>query len=158
RSFLCAQGARAGVTHPVQPGRESKQTILCQTMHILLHPGGIPPPKVQYTTLFAVCLYRRGPAAIRAKTAGAQPRNSWEIRPALLPGDRPGGLFRARRLQLARFAGTKKEKRSEPTDMETKTLPALEAGEYAGGLWYYEPHVYLPYRYVLGRPGARPLV
>ena len=42
--------------------------------------------------------------------------------------------------------------------METKTLPALEAGEYAGGLWYYEPHVYLPYRYVLGRPGARPLV
>ena len=42
--------------------------------------------------------------------------------------------------------------------METKTLPTLEAGEYAGGLWYYEPHVYMPYRYVLGRPGARPLV
>ena len=42
--------------------------------------------------------------------------------------------------------------------METKTLPTLEAGEYAGGLWYYEPHVYQPYRYVLGRPGKRPLV
>ena len=42
--------------------------------------------------------------------------------------------------------------------METKTLPALQAGEYAGGLWYYEPHVYMPYRYVLGRPGHRPLV
>ena len=42
--------------------------------------------------------------------------------------------------------------------MGTQTLPALQAGEYAEGLWYYEPHVYLPYRYVLGRPGARPLV
>ena len=42
--------------------------------------------------------------------------------------------------------------------METKTLPALQAGEYAGGLWYYEPHIYMPYRYVLGRPGHRPLV
>ena len=42
--------------------------------------------------------------------------------------------------------------------METKHLPALEAGEYAGGLWYYEPHVYMPYRFVLGKPGKRPLV
>ena len=42
--------------------------------------------------------------------------------------------------------------------MDTTTLPVLEAGEYAGGLWYYEPHVYMPYRFVLGRPGQRPLV
>ena len=26
------------------------------------------------------------------------------------------------------------------------------------GLWYYEPHTYQPYRYVLGRVGRRPLV
>ncbi len=42
--------------------------------------------------------------------------------------------------------------------MTTQLLPTLEAGEYPGGLWYYEPHVYLPYRYVLGRPGRKPLV
>ena len=28
------------------------------------------------------------------------------------------------------------------------TLPRLEAGEYPGGIWYYEPHTYQPYRYV----------
>ena len=38
------------------------------------------------------------------------------------------------------------------------TLPRLEAGEYPGGIWYYEPHTYQPYRYVLGRVGRRPLV
>ena len=37
-------------------------------------------------------------------------------------------------------------------------LPRLEAGEYPGGIWYYEPHTYQPYRYVLGRVGRRPLV
>ena len=26
------------------------------------------------------------------------------------------------------------------------TLPRLEAGEYPGGIWYYEPHTYQPYR------------
>ena len=33
--------------------------------------------------------------------------------------------------------------------MQTEQLPRLEAGEYPGGIWYYEPHTYLPYRYVL---------
>ena len=42
--------------------------------------------------------------------------------------------------------------------MEIQQLPRLEPGEYPGGTWYYEPHVYLPYRYVLGRVGRRPLV
>ena len=42
--------------------------------------------------------------------------------------------------------------------MQTEALPLLEAGEYAGGIWYYEPHTYQPYRYVLGRVGRRPLV
>lgn len=42
--------------------------------------------------------------------------------------------------------------------MQTQSLPALTAGEYPGGIWYYEPHVYMPYRYVLGRVGCRPLV
>jgi hypothetical protein len=42
--------------------------------------------------------------------------------------------------------------------METNTLPRLEAGEYAGGIWYYEPHTYLPYRFVLGRVGRHPLI
>ena len=37
--------------------------------------------------------------------------------------------------------------------MQTEQLPRLEAGEYPGGIWYYEPHTYLPYRYVLGRVG-----
>ena len=35
--------------------------------------------------------------------------------------------------------------------MLCETLPRLEADEYPGGLWYYEPHTYQPYRYVLGR-------
>ena len=34
--------------------------------------------------------------------------------------------------------------------MLCETLPRLEADEYPGGLWYYEPHTYQPYRYVLG--------
>ena len=34
--------------------------------------------------------------------------------------------------------------------MQTEQLPRLEAGEYPGGIWYYEPHTYQPYRYVLG--------
>ena len=42
--------------------------------------------------------------------------------------------------------------------MQTEALPLLEAGEYVGGIWYYEPHTYQPYRYVLGRVGRRPLV
>ena len=42
--------------------------------------------------------------------------------------------------------------------MQTEQLPRLEAGEYPGGIWYYEPHTYLPYRYVLGRVGRHPLV
>ena len=37
--------------------------------------------------------------------------------------------------------------------MESLSLPALQAGEYAGGVWYYEPHTYQNYRYVLGRVG-----
>ena len=40
--------------------------------------------------------------------------------------------------------------------MQTEQLPRLEAGEYPGGIWYYEPHTYLPYRYVLaGWAGTR---
>ena len=35
--------------------------------------------------------------------------------------------------------------------MQTEQLPRLEAGEYPGGIWYYEPHTYQPYRYVLVR-------
>ena len=42
--------------------------------------------------------------------------------------------------------------------MQTISLPVLEAGEYAGGVWYYEPHTYQNYRYVLGRVGKHPLV
>ena len=42
--------------------------------------------------------------------------------------------------------------------MNTQQLPRLEAGEYPGGVWYYEPHTYQPYRFVLGRVGRRPLV
>ena len=34
--------------------------------------------------------------------------------------------------------------------MHTDALPLLKADEYPGGLWYYEPHTYQPYRYVLG--------
>ena len=30
--------------------------------------------------------------------------------------------------------------------MLCETLPRLEADEYPGGLWYYEPHTYQPYR------------
>ena len=37
--------------------------------------------------------------------------------------------------------------------MQTEQLPRLEAGEYPGGIWYYEPHTYLPYRYGLCRVG-----
>ena len=39
--------------------------------------------------------------------------------------------------------------------MQTISLPVLEAGEYAGGIWYYEPHTYQSYRYVQGRVGNR---
>ena len=42
--------------------------------------------------------------------------------------------------------------------MNTQQLPRLEAGEYPGGIWYYEPHTYQPYRFVLGRVGRHPLV
>ena len=42
--------------------------------------------------------------------------------------------------------------------MQTISLPVLKAGEYAGGVWYYEPHTYQSYRYVLGRVGKHPLV
>ena len=42
--------------------------------------------------------------------------------------------------------------------MQTEQLPILEAGEYPGGIWYYEPHTYQPYRFVLGRVGRHPLV
>ena len=42
--------------------------------------------------------------------------------------------------------------------MHTDALPLLKADEYPGGLWYYEPHTYQPYRYVLGRGGRHPLV
>lgn len=42
--------------------------------------------------------------------------------------------------------------------MEVEMIPTLEAGEYAGEQWLYEPHTYMPYRYVLGRPGKKPLV
>ena len=38
--------------------------------------------------------------------------------------------------------------------MQTEQLPRLEAGEYPGGIWYYEPHTYQPYRYVLVLVGA----
>ena len=31
--------------------------------------------------------------------------------------------------------------------MLCETLPRLEADEYPGGLWYYEPHTYQPYRW-----------
>ena len=48
--------------------------------------------------------------------------------------------------------------RQEFTIMQTVSLPVLEAGEYAGGVWYYEPHTYQNYRYVLGRVGKHPLV
>ena len=40
--------------------------------------------------------------------------------------------------------------------MHTDALPLLKADEYPGGLWYYEPHTYQPYRYVLaGWAGTR---
>ena len=42
--------------------------------------------------------------------------------------------------------------------MQTESIPQLTAGEYPGGTWYYEPNTYQPYRYVLGRVGAHPLV
>ena len=42
--------------------------------------------------------------------------------------------------------------------MQTEQIPVLEADEYPGGIWYYEPHTYQPYRYVLGRVGRHPLV
>ena len=38
--------------------------------------------------------------------------------------------------------------------MQTEQIPVLKADEYPGGIWYYEPHTYQPYRYVLGRVGA----
>src|SRR5699024_11824951 len=77
------QSARAGdSSRPARAG--SKQTFLlcqtaqtlpcpvCQTLHILLYPGGTPPPKPQYTTLFAFCLYhRRHPPGIHDRPAGA---------------------------------------------------------------------------------------
>ena len=34
--------------------------------------------------------------------------------------------------------------------MQTEQIPVLKADEYPGGIWYYEPHTYQPYRYVLG--------
>ena len=75
------QSARAGdSSRPARAG--SKQTFLlcqtaqtlpcpvCQTLHILLYPGGTPPPKPQYTTLFAFCLYhRRHPPGIHDRPA-----------------------------------------------------------------------------------------
>ena len=42
--------------------------------------------------------------------------------------------------------------------MQTEQIPVLKADEYPGGIWYYEPHTYQPYRYVLGRVGRHPLV
>ncbi len=42
--------------------------------------------------------------------------------------------------------------------MALETLPKLEAAEYTDGLWLYEPNTYQTYRYVLGRPGKKPLV
>ena len=41
--------------------------------------------------------------------------------------------------------------------MQTEQIPVLKADEYPGGIWYYEPHTYQPYRYVLGRVGRHPL-
>lgn len=38
--------------------------------------------------------------------------------------------------------------------MQTEQIPVLKADEYPGGIWYYEPHTYQPYRYVLGRVGT----
>ena len=40
--------------------------------------------------------------------------------------------------------------------MQTEQIPVLKADEYPGGIWYYEPHTYQPYRYVLGRVGTHP--
>lgn len=34
----------------------------------------------------------------------------------------------------------------------------LELHPYPDGLWYYEPNETCPHRYILGRPGGRPLV
>ena len=34
--------------------------------------------------------------------------------------------------------------------MQTEQIPVLKADEYPGGIWYYEPHTYQPYRYVRG--------
>ena len=42
--------------------------------------------------------------------------------------------------------------------MQTEQIPVLKADEYPGGIWYYEPNTYQPYRYVLGRVGRHPLV
>ena len=30
--------------------------------------------------------------------------------------------------------------------MQTEQIPVLKADEYPGGIWYYEPHTYQPYR------------
>ena len=38
--------------------------------------------------------------------------------------------------------------------MQTEPIPVLKADEYPGGIWYYEPHTYQPYRYILGRIGT----
>ncbi len=34
----------------------------------------------------------------------------------------------------------------------------LQAADYEGGRWFYEPNIYKDYRYVLGREGKHPLV
>ena len=41
--------------------------------------------------------------------------------------------------------------------MESSALPRLIARDYDGVPWYYEPPVYLPYRFILGTVGEKPL-
>ncbi len=47
-----------------------------------------------------------------------------------------------------------------PLALEEETLPCapLPVHTYESGLWHYEPAAYCDHRYILGRPGQKPLV
>ena len=45
-----------------------------------------------------------------------------------------------------------------PVEQEQPPCTPLPLHRYESGLWHYEPDVYCDHRYLLGRPGQRPLV
>ncbi|MBQ8610465.1 MAG: DUF1643 domain-containing protein [Oscillospiraceae bacterium] len=47
-----------------------------------------------------------------------------------------------------------------PLPVEQEPAPAnpLRLYDYENGAWYYEPNIWCDHRYILGRPGSRPLV